>query len=78
MRFIQRLKNLWKLSQLFRFNEKGQLEIYGDDIKEGIVRELVTKRNIVPKNIDRFLTGKKMATILDLSDNQEENGEIAE
>lgn len=52
---LKRLKNLWKLSRDYKFSEDGKLEIYGDDIENGVVRELTTRRSILPKNIDLIL-----------------------
>jgi hypothetical protein len=55
MKIIQRLRNIWKIGELFNFNEKGSLEIYADDEKNGLVRTLTTRRNILTENIDKIL-----------------------
>ncbi len=52
---LKRLKQLWKLSKIHDFDENGVLNVYADDIDNGLIHPLVTRRNILPKNYDEII-----------------------
>lgn len=63
----KRLKNLWRLSGDYTF-ENGSLLIPPDDIEKGRVKIITTRREWIPKSMDFVFKKHNPATIVSLED----------